>query len=92
MIFFLIITISLSFVYSFNINYDIEKNNNFKECYLYYLKYVQSKQNKDNYIVSFNEYAEYWLIDNESNEIIYEYVCEYIYDNYPKKLLRTNYI
>lgn len=87
--FFLIITITISLVYSFNINYDIEKNNYFKECHLYYLKYVQPKQNKNNYIVSFNEYVEYWLIDNESNEIIYDYVCQYIYHNYSKKLLRN---
>lgn len=87
----LILIITLSLKNSFNINYDIKrnKNSNIQKCYSYYLKYVQSIQNKNNYTVSFNEYVEYWLINNETNDIIYEIVCKYIYENYPKKNLRT---
>ena len=88
---FILIIITLSLVNSFNIDYDIKrnKNSNIQECYSYYLKNVQSIQNKNNYTVSFNEYVEYWLINNETNDIIYETVCKYIYENYSKKNLRT---
>lgn len=81
--YFIFVLFIIFFKYSSEYKSDIK-------CYLHYVKYVQPSQNKNDYVVTFDDYLEYWSYgEDETKDELYQRVCNYIYDKYPAKYLRT---
>jgi hypothetical protein len=64
----------------------------YKDCKYYYLRYIQPIQNRDNEIVSFEEYIDYWWNFEEKKEDFMNKICLDIILKYKKRFLRNKNI
>ena len=68
---------------------DIIDDSKYKDCIHYYFKYIQPNQNKNNEVVSFEEYIDYWWDLEEKKEDLIDKICKNIILKYKKRFLRN---